>query len=461
MSDQNKHIDRIFQESFKHFEAQPSNAVWDKIQGQLQTKKKRIFPFWLKSAGIAASLLLAFGLGYFLQPNPTNQQNSFTNFNIADAKFSIPTNFSTNFEKANQLLNSIIDETNTLNTTITSFNSEIASNSSSTEANYNENKTTKNEPLQNEEIASIEPIPSSPDAVFSTEEENQFSKNLADILQTSFLSDFNLSGNTSEENKLASLENQIEEKRQFDELLEQNEVVQTTESLDRWFLKPVLSPIFNAGNNASSALGAEVASNSSSGDVSFSYGMQVGYKLNKKWSIRAGINQVNTSYTTEDVIYAPAASAFMPANETSIYGLFSQDYYENDISTGDNRIFSEEGSLNQQMNFVEIPLEVEYALLGDSKFGVSLTGGASTLFLTQNALVMNTSDGGINIGEAQNINQTSFSTNIGLGINYRISKKLQFNVEPAFKYQINTFRGSNLNFNPYFFGVYSGLQFQF
>lgn len=449
MSDQNKHIDRIFQESFKDFETQPSHEVWNNIEAQIKTKKKRILPLWFKTAGVAASLLLAFSLGYLLQPNPTNASTSVTNLNDDDANIEIQTQPNTQFEKANQLLNQLIEQTAFMTKTGVGFTSSVASNTASTQNNQLQNEMASNKP------ASFVLV----DAA-SKEDNNQSESSLSAVLNDSLQHNFNLNEQTSAENEITSVEKSAEKKHQFDDLFDDNEITEVSTSSNKWFLKPVLSPIFNSGNNASSALGAEVADNQSSGDVSFSYGMQIGFQLNNKWSIRTGINQVNTSYTTQDVIYAPAASALMPEGSNSAYGLFGEEYYATSISTLEARIVTQEGSLSQQMNYIEIPLEIEYAIL-EGKFGISLTGGASTFLLTDNGLTMNTLQGRLQVGEAQNLSQTSFSTNVGVGINYKINQKLRFHVEPALKYQINTFQGSNLNFNPYFFGVYSGLQFQF
>ena len=65
------------------------------------------------------------------------------------------------------------------------------------------------------------------------------------------------------------------------------------------------------------------------------------------------------------------------------------------------------------------------------------------------------------VGEANNANSINFSTNIGIGFNYEISKKVQFNVEPIFKYQLNTFSDTAGDFRPFAIGVYSGLNFRF
>ncbi|NJW54466.1 hypothetical protein HC175_16270 [Salinimicrobium sp. CDJ15-91] len=60
-------------------------------------------------------------------------------------------------------------------------------------------------------------------------------------------------------------------------------------------------------------------------------------------------------------------------------------------------------------------------------------------------------------GEAQNLNEISFSANLGLGVYYNFSPKIRLNLEPMFKYQLNTFDHGN----SHYFGIYSGLSYQF
>ena len=57
-----KHIDRIFQEKLKNFEAMPDDAVWENIHNALHEdkRKRRVIPLWWKVAGVAALLALLF-----------------------------------------------------------------------------------------------------------------------------------------------------------------------------------------------------------------------------------------------------------------------------------------------------------------------------------------------------------------------------------------------------------------
>ena len=117
-------------------------------------------------------------------------------------------------------------------------------------------------------------------------------------------------------------------------------------------------------------------------------------------------------------------------------------------------------SIDQKLGFIEIPLELKYNI-SSKKLSVNLIGGVSTLILTDNEVYSVDNGRSILLGEATNINNTSFSANFGLGFDFRMSENINLNLEPVFKYQLNTFNDTSGNFKPYFIGVYSGLSFKF
>ncbi len=116
--------------------------------------------------------------------------------------------------------------------------------------------------------------------------------------------------------------------------------------------------------------------------------------------------------------------------------------------------------LIQNISYFEVPLELKYAVL-NKKFGVNLIGGFSTLFLGNNDITAQASNFSETLGEANNLSSVSFSTNVGIGFDYKISRKFKFNIEPMFKYQLNPYTDSSVNFRPYYLGVYTGLSFKF
>ncbi|MBC7495046.1 MAG: hypothetical protein H7221_08565, partial [Flavobacterium sp.] len=118
------------------------------------------------------------------------------------------------------------------------------------------------------------------------------------------------------------------------------------------------------------------------------------------------------------------------------------------------------GSLNQKMGYFELPVEMSYKI-GSKNFTIDLITGLSTFFLQQNSVFLQTANSSIEIGEASNLNKFHFSGNIGFGINYKLLKNFEASIEPTFKYQLNTFSRDAGNFQPYIFGLYSGLKYNF
>ena len=79
-----KHIDRLFQEKFKDFEAKPSSNVWSGIQNKMEQplqKPKKVLPLWLRFASIAAALVLLFTIGNLAFNNNDKENN---NTNVVD-----------------------------------------------------------------------------------------------------------------------------------------------------------------------------------------------------------------------------------------------------------------------------------------------------------------------------------------------------------------------------------------
>ena len=62
MKNDKKHIDRLFQEGLKNFEATPSHSVWENVSEQLlnNQEQRKVIPLWMKLSAIAASLVLLF-----------------------------------------------------------------------------------------------------------------------------------------------------------------------------------------------------------------------------------------------------------------------------------------------------------------------------------------------------------------------------------------------------------------
>ena len=118
------------------------------------------------------------------------------------------------------------------------------------------------------------------------------------------------------------------------------------------------------------------------------------------------------------------------------------------------------GELNQSLEYYELPIEMKYSLY-NKKLGLNLVGGFSTMILSDNSVSLVTQDLVTDLGSANNLNDFNFSGNLGFDVDYKINKSWYLSVAPMFKYQFNTYSNSAGNFRPYYFGLYSGLNYKF
>jgi hypothetical protein len=241
----------------------------------------------------------------------------------------------------------------------------------------------------------------------------------------------------------------------------------------RWTVSPNASPVYYNTFGNGSPIHETFEDNTKTGDINLSYGVNVGYDVSKRLTVRSGIHRVDYSYSTKDIaivpsIDGPAVTTIQFRTNNASFDIkdreapTSEAFSQYQLPTTESSIFQKqiEGDLRQRMSFVEVPVELKYAVV-DKKIGINVIGGVSTLLLTDNSIILDSPELLTELGEATNVNDVSFSTNIGLGIDYKFSDQLEFNVEPMLKYQLNTFSGNSGNFNPYSVGVYTGVSFRF
>ena len=189
--------------------------------------------------------------------------------------------------------------------------------------------------------------------------------------------------------------------------------------------------------------------------------MRVNYQLSQKLFIQSGINRVDLAYNTNDV------NAFITSSKngynninTSKPGVYLTPGLNAVKNANDLNRPGLSGDINQFMQYYELPIEMKYSLY-DRKLGLNLVGGFSTMFLSDNSVSFVSNQGTTDLGGANNLNSFNFSGNVGVDLDYKISKSWYLNVAPMFKYQFNTYSGESGDFRPYFFGLYSGLNYKF
>ena len=291
--------------------------------------------------------------------------------------------------------------------------------------------------------------------------------------------DSSVTENSQKEKETEILKEDPKKESLYDAIADTNEeediIDEKENESNRWSIRPHVAPVYYSSLGNGSSIDQQFAENTKSGDINMSYGIAGSYAISNKLKVRAGVNLVNLNQTTSGVLAItnpnPAASvAFITVggrtpqkyqnitlnSKTQSLSLMSTSSM---VASSDLSSYKV-GSIDQRIGFIEVPLEVEYALL-DKKFGINVIGGFSTFFLNNNELYADLDGVSTLIGEANNINSTSFSANFGLGLDYNLSKQWNINLEPQFKYQLNTFNNTSGDFRPFFIGVYTGISFKF
>lgn len=263
-----------------------------------------------------------------------------------------------------------------------------------------------------------------------------------------------------------------EEKNPLEELLAEKEEGKNEdekEKRSKWAISSNAAPVYFNSMAEGSSLDQQFESNAKNYSTTLSYGIGGSYMVSNKVSIRTGINNINLSYSTNDVIYQTKLNSVINNNVPTIsrnsngsnVTFSSKNNIQNTLN-GDveNVTINNSGSIKQDLSYIEVPIELSYKIV-DKKFGIEVIGGMSTLFLNNNTISLVTNGMEMNVGKANNLNNIHFSSNVGLGFKYSFWKNFNANFQPMFKYQINTFSENSGNFKPYFIGLYSGISFSF
>ena len=520
-----KHIDRLFQEGLKDFEAIPRDAVWENIEAKLNEKKKKrrvIIPIWWRYTSVAALLLLLLTVGgiYFNNTNKTQNNQVVDTENNASEKINNKHNNSiesienpsetetviTNNKDSKEDLNNKTNLKAPLNNLIPSNEYTVAESSASKNKNESKVKQVSNKTLNtknksaipnnsNNSVANVSGENSNKNqsqnvkennnalASLNNDNNNSTKKETALIDKEKTLEIINNSTkdnttivktNTEETETLA--DNKTEKnKLNIEEALEKNKdiIEEEEETQNRWSIAPNAAPVYFNTLGDGSSIDPQFNKNSKTGELNMSYGIAASYAINNKITIRSGVNKVNLGYNTNDVIVFQSAGSLRSStsalqnvssinNNSSIdaISIISSENF-NTAAKSPESFTTSNTSINQALGYIEIPLEIQYTL-SDKKLGVNVIGGFSSFFLNDNEIFSEAENGSRTfLGEANNINKVSYSANLGLGLNYKMSKKIDLNLEPMFKYQINTFKNTSGNFTPFFIGVYTGFAIKF
>jgi hypothetical protein len=261
--------------------------------------------------------------------------------------------------------------------------------------------------------------------------------------------------------------------------------VPANEVSNRWTIAALASPTyyssFSSDNNA-------VAENLRSGEQQlFSYagGLSLSYKVNRRLSVQSGLYYSSFGHQLAGIssfggfqqyVYSKSGHNFEVLTTSGTIYTSNNDIYLNDnissdriISRYNNDVFDPakanlkylDNSLNQNFSYLEFPLFLRYKLI-DKVIDLNLIGGLSSNLLVNNAVYATSGSGKYQVGKTEGLNMITFSSSLGMGMEYSFTSNLSLNLEPTFRYYLNPFSEmSGMKIHPYSFGIFSGLSYKF
>ena len=261
-----------------------------------------------------------------------------------------------------------------------------------------------------------------------------------------------------------------------------------TATHDKWGIGTQVSPIYSYRNldvSGGSATTASYYNDVEDGIVSYAGGVNVHYAPLKRLSVQSGLYYSSLGMKIGNAYYASVdnQNSFMDGtssvkasinNSTGIIetqqGL-DDAYVANYVPQATweltsqnaraNTLNAPEGEILQQFEYLELPLILRYRVV-DRRLGFHFLGGLSSNFLVGNSAYFQEGGNKELIGTTGNLRPVNYSSIVGLGVDYSISQRFHVNLEPTFRYYLNSINtGSVIRSHPYTIGFFTGLLYTF
>ncbi|RRT94115.1 hypothetical protein [Empedobacter falsenii] len=432
----------------------PPLDAWKNIQEKLdeKEKKKRIIPLFYWIGSTAACLVTGISIYYFNQNDAVNVNHTPTN-EVVKTK-------STSKESIKK------DWNNIEHTNEKSFDNKIVS--SVKKSSKSNQKTIQSSSSYFENIIGESTL-------FSNTIPNQKEDKTLELSQKNSTQKDNFVQNNSSINP----KNEVSEKETNPKILEEKPlelVLQEEEKKKEKVEIKQKSPLLKISSyinptkvlESKSILANEFNDYNIKNNITVAYGAKVSVRLNDKINVRSGIAKVELEQNTTNInsgintgVYALSAS--MPKSSNNI------TYHSNIRVVGDNTshttmtmLSSETNTMEQKVHYIEVPLEIEYKLASFDKFNILAIAGGSYFAVTKNSISLADTNTRSNykLGEANNLNNSSYSANAGVKLEYNLSNKSSINLEPNYRYMLNPLKNVDAK-NPSLLGLNIGFSIKF
>ena len=224
----------------------------------------------------------------------------------------------------------------------------------------------------------------------------------------------------------------------------QKNVVDSTDNKKKFNLEYYFLPLVNTSLYSrlkdKSTIDRALDGNKKTSNLRFGFGSYGSVRLNPKFEIRLGILYSNYSKKTFDVSIIPNDSNTNYYTNVDFKNGLSYDSFSNSFSQ------PEQITLQEELAYLEFPVDFGFRVLKKNKWRADLIAGASTSILLKNRLNVLTESGNLLfLGENKNYAQYILSIRLGSGINYSFNDHLSLRLELVSKPTFGTFNTSRVD----------------
>jgi len=461
MTNNDNILDELFRSKLDDFEQVPPSYVWMKIQEKQKAGKKKVLWQSVRAGSIAAALLLAFLLGWQLQEhrNPIEEKPV-----VAEQK-----------QSENQKPQRGITGTGEPGEPAVQGKA-ISEKKASLSYSINQkeriliadDRTNVQEPASMQSSAQSVPLPVTDDVPVESPEPVATPES-------------STTGRSSEEPFLTEADRAI---------IEMNKKLYPGDSKKKevksWSVGALVAPAYSVNQSSYSAeYAGSMSSQGEKYNISLGGGISVAYQAGKRWSVQSGLhysrlnqspgsdennalqsdvaaisnynNKVQRESTAGPLLMNGSAGVIriekLPASVRVSTAIESLD--------GRNDLLLNSDNFEQRFEYIEVPLLVRYKMI-DKRWGMDMLGGFSANLLVGNEVYLNNGSSDSHVGKTKDMSRLNYSANVGFGMGYRLSNKIELRVEPQLKYYLNSLSNNpDVNFKPYSIGVYTGVSYRF
>lgn len=469
---ENSNIDKLFRAGLRDIEVNPPVNVWEGIRSSIQTGKKKIpVIYYMAAASLAFFILAGSALLFFrskpdelaenVKPYQEQQENIIKPNAVAPTQKILPekSDLSTENQQITEL---------GLEKTIPALKlTQLESISTQVDNQKVQNITDLSTP-------GLFKISSQNKTDTESETGINFGERQAGLTR---IKPFNLYKPLKVDYSLAL--RQAKEEESYSGYLTESENTELITNISHWSVGGQFSPVYTFRNitQSGSKRFKEFYNNLEDALLAFSGGVNIQFTPRNRLSIHSGIYYSRMGQRVNEILFYPNGSV---ANQEGVYIIKnSTGEIEStlpDVTFADkktNRVFPIitpkqlpnikpiNADIVQNFEYLEIPLIFKYKLI-DKKMDFQVLGGFSTNFLMGNKAFVWLDDEKISIGRTTDIYTFNFSSTFGMSFEYGLSKKLSLNLEPTFKYYLNSVNKRTLLLtHPYSIGIFSGLSYDF